>query len=338
MSEIIKQINVGGVDYDIVSESAEKKIAELEKNNTALASVTFGTRNDQGDPVKVKFGNLPVNFGSDTDIYIGSGALIGEDVKIGTEYPLYIGWEGNGSLTISSNGGNRGTITIGSNVHITPGSIGGGNSSNSDINLVGTGVIQLDGDNLYFGTDSSFSSVGKIGAGVQISMYGEETLSIHQNVMGFSLLISPYEIICNGTNLLEGSGSGSGNSYIESLDGTRLQLGTGNYTIATKGSQGIDLTIGTGTYIENFVNLGPKVAIGTLSNHYMSTANIQIGTDLQGENLSLSGPIYLATEHGATSLTIGTDTRGCISIDWGGDDKIVFTNLRSGKKATLTLS
>lgn len=344
MSEIIKQINVDGVDYDIVSESAEKKIAELEKNNTALASITIGTRDDLGNPIKVGLGEQPDDFYISRDIFIGKSVSLsaagGVIIGTGSDCPLEMKWNRwDNSFTITGGYGFN-TIKIGSDTITYDGVVvggSGGSSSNSNLNLAGDGTISIYNDGVRFGTTgASDNDMALIGPGVQISMYDQETININHIPMGFLLKISTSTIECNGKNLLEGAGSGG--SYVQSHNGTTLHLGTGDHSIVAK-SSGIDLIIGTATYIANDVNIGSQVAIGNYSPYYYENPQIQIGTELGADEfLGIRGPVYLEAKTEETSLTIGTDGVGRLKIDWGEEDKIVFTNLMSGKKATLTLS
>lgn len=324
MAEINK-INVGGVDYDIVSESAEKKIAELEKNNTALASITFGARNDLGDPIKVGLGQRPNDFDTLKDIFICKGAyLSGEAVIIGSgAYPaLEMSWSHDQSFLIKGGYGDN-EIKIGSNAIKFNGEVVGGSGGGPAGVLIGPEqeIHLTESGGLRFGSDlsSDFSS-GRIDTGMQITMYND-ALNIAHNQSGFSLRISSIAIKCNGKNLLSGAGGGS---PVESHDGTKLNLGTEGCSIIAVGEEGYGLQIG------KLVKIGSHVDIGR---------GVAIGTDLpQKERICIKGPVYLETQTGGTGLTIGTNEIGCLKIDWGENDKIVFTNLQSGKKATLTLS
>lgn len=314
----IKKINVDGVDYDIVSESAEKKIAELEKNNTALASVTFGTRNDFGDPVKVGLGTLP-EYSEAEDIMIGKGTMIGEGVLIGSQYPVSMGWDNDGSFFIKSDGGNRGAISIGSNVRLEVGS-GSGNAgikgdvqidsnsqlriSSAAINIYDTNLI-CNAEGLHFGTQG-----GHIGNNISLSMYGD------------------------GVELRNDRGS------ICQLYAEGCEISIGSVTldkgliVTERGSQLIE--IGNTVYIGNSLTIGSAVSIGD-SVHI--GANVYIGDNLSSqERLHIQGPVYIKAETGVRGLTIGTDDIGIIKISWSEADKIVFTDVATGKKATLTLS
>lgn len=244
-----------------MDKSAEKKIAELE-SNAALTNIKIGINDVTQDPIKVSFGATnAIEIGSDIYIgkgaYMGTGAYIGDNVAMGTEYPIMMRWDSNGSFCIESNGGNRGSITIGSNFNTT-----------------------------------------------------------------------------------EGGGGGSNSSIVESGDGTKLQLGSGSNAIATissTGGIGLNTYIGRGVairddvVIQRGVEIGEDVLIGT----GVSGLHVAIGGDYDG--LRILGPVYLEGQS-FSSLNIGTGSFGPINIDWSGDDKIVFTNLSSGKKATLTLS
>jgi hypothetical protein len=331
----IHSINVGGVDYDIVSESAEKKIAELEKNNSALASITLGTRNDYQDPVRVQFGGPPVYLGSTTDIYIGQDVSLsveGVNIGSGSECPINMHWGSDNRFFIQGGYGNN-EISIGSDDIRFDGKVvgggGGGSSSISGVDIRDGMQIQLSkAGGLCFGSDiDSAWETGLIGTGMRIRMYNDE-LSIDHNPSGFSLRISSVAIECNGNNMLAdagGSGSGSsGDSYVESHDGTELNLGTEGCSIIALSGNGYDLQIGKSVSIGGHVSIGGRVAIGTALQ--------------QGEMLHIKGPVYLEATTGTTALTIGTDGKGYLKIDWGESDKIVFTNLKSGKKATLELS
>lgn len=233
-----------------MDKSAEKKIAELE-SNAALTNIKIGINDVTQDPIKVGFGEL-------YDLEIGTDIYIGKGVAMGTEYPVMMRWDAYGNFHIDSNGGNRGSITIGSNVNITKGGDGGSNSS-----------------------------------------------------------------------------------IVESGDGTKLQLGSGSNAIATissTGGTGLNTYIGRGVkirgdvVIERGVEIGEDVLIGTGVNGL----HVAIGGDYGG--LRILGPVYLEGQSNYASLNIGTGGFGPINIDWSEDDKIVFTNLSSGKKATLTLS
>lgn len=296
MAEINK-INVGDVDYDIVSESAEKKIAELEKNNTALASVTIGTTSTD-EPIKVSLGADPgpINF----DIYLGKQVYLGQQVTIGTKYPVEIGWEDNGSLTIRSNGGNRGAITIGSNANIQVGS--GSGSGNADIK----GEVQIDD-------------------GCSLRMSSDALLDIED-----SRLTLDAEGLRFGTQ-----GGWIGNNISIAMDCNALELRNDHYKLCQLFTHECEVYIGTAFSTTNtslkVLEQGiPELGIGV---------GVFIGENLaDGETVHIKGPVYLEAKTGKTCLTIGTDGRGCLKIDWEDGDKIVFTHLDSGKKATLTLS
>lgn len=311
----IKKINVGGVDYDIVSESAEKKIAELEKNNTALANITFGSRSASDDLIKVGLGKVPDYPEEADDIVIGKGTRIGESVKIGSEYPVSMEWNSFGCFCISSNGGNRGTITIGSNVNIQAGSGSGSGSGSGNAGI--SGEVRIDSNSILHMSSST------------ISIYDS-----HLNL--------------DSEGLHFGTQDGHiGNNVGIALYGEAIELGQGYRSICRFFADACDIYIGTKTddyrkglivregcshilEIGNGVNIGESVHIG---------AHVAIGGNLSSEeHLNIQGPVFLEAKNGETALTIGTDVRGCLKIDWGGNDKIVFTNLNSGKKATLTLS
>ncbi len=294
----IKKINVDGVDYDIVSESAEKKIAELEKNNTALASVIIGTTST-GAPIEVKLGADPDPIHD--DIYIGKKVYLGPEVIIGTKYPVHIGWQDDGSLTITSNGGNRGGITIGSNVNIQIGSGSGSGSGNAVIKgevQINSGSrlrmssaivdieysrLTLNSEGLRFGTQG-----GWIGKNISIAMYGD-ALEL-RNDRG-----KLCQLFANESELYIGSALSDTNTSLKVCD------------------QGL-----------------PVLEIG---------AGVTIGENLKGEHLTIKGPVYLEAASGGTHLTIGTDEHGGLKIDWSDDGSaITFTHAQTGKKATLTLS
>lgn len=295
----IKKINVDGVDYDIVSESAEKKIAELEKNNTALASVTFGTRNGFGDPIKVGLGTLLAGSEAE-DIMIGKCTRIGESVQIGSQYPVLMGWDNNGSFFIKSNGGNRGGITIGSNVRLEGGSgSGSGNAGiKGDVQIDSGSILRmssaivniedsrltLNSEGLRFGTQG-----GWIGNNISIAMYGD-ALEL-RNDRG-----KLCQLFANECEVYIGSALSDTNTALKVLD------------------QGLPV-----------LEIGPGVTIGK---------GLQ-----QTEHVTIKGPVYLEAESSKTHLTIGTDQRGCLKIDWSSDGSaITFTHVQTGKKATLTLS
>lgn len=277
----IKKINVDGVDYDIVSDSAERKIAALEKTNVALNAVTFGTRDTQTDFIHVGFGITPPEYSSEKDVFIGKGAYIGEGVQMGTEFPIFMRWTSNGNFLIESNGGNRGTIIIGSNAHITP---GGGGSIPEEITILGSGTISIYDSILE--VNSKILTFGRNNP-VSMQMYGDM-----------------FHVADNGGNI-------------------DLKIAsTGRHILRIGG----DIPFMLDTWSGNVIQIG---------------SNVHIGTDLlAGDALDIVGPVYLKAEAGATSLTIGTGGLGVIKIDWGNGstDKIVFTNLLTGKKATLTLS
>lgn len=321
----IKKINVDGVDYDIVSESAEKKIAELEKNNTALASITIGTRDDLQNPVKVGLGERPNDFDSTKDIFICKGVyLSGEAVIIGSgAYPsLEMSWTHDKCFLIKG-GYEHNEIKISSDSIKFNGVVVGGSGGGTAGVLLGPEqeIHLTENGGLRFGSDvSSDLSSGLIETGMQITMYND-ALNIAHNSKGFSLRISSAAIVCNGKDLLAGAGGGS---PVESHDGTKLNLGTEDCSIIAVNEGGYNLQIGKSVSIGNYVRIGEGV---------------DIGTDLQeGKRLYIRGPVYLEAQSGETGLIIGTDDTSCLKIDWGENDKIVFTNLRSGKKATLTLS
>ena len=278
----IKKINVDGVDYDIVSESAERKIAALEKTNAALNAVTFGTRDTQTDFIHVGIGIEPSEYKPVKDVFIGKGAYIGESVQMGTEFPILMRWDSIGNFLIESDGGNRGTITIGSNVNLTGGSTGGGGNIPKEINILGSGTI-----NIYdsvFEVDSESLTFGK-GDPVTMQMYGD-MLNVRCNSKSMELMVA------------------SKNSHV-------LRLG---YGIAFR----------LGNWFEDAIQIG---------------ANVHIGTGLtSGDTLDISGPVYLKATSGVSGLTIGTNGMSAINIDWESGDKIVFTHIDTGKKATLTLS
>lgn len=293
----IKKINVDGVDYDIVSESAEKKIAELEKNNTALASVTIGTTST-GAPIEVKLGADPDPIHD--DIYVGKKVYLGSQVIIGTKYPVHIGWQDNGSLTIMSDGGNRGAITIGSNVRLEVGSgSGSGNAGIKGDVQIDSGCIlrmssaivniedsrlTLNSEGLRFGTQG-----GWIGNNISIAMYGD-ALEL-RNDRG-----KLCQLFANECEVYIGSALSDTNTALKVLD------------------QGL-----------------PVLEIG---------AGVVIGENLQRtERIRIKGPVYLEAESSKTHLTIGTDGHGSLNIDWSSNGSaITFTHVQTGKKATLTLS
>ena len=316
----IKKINVSGVDYDIVSESAERKIAELEKNNTALASVTIGTRDDLGDPIKVGLGALP-EYSEAEDIMIGKGTWIGEGVLIGSQYPVSMGWDEDGHFFIKSNGGNRGDITIGPNANIQVGS-GSGNAgikgvvqidSSSELRMSSAAVniynspLTLNSEGLHFGTQD-----GHIGNNVGIVMHGNAIELQH----GFRHICRFYADACD---IYIGSNTGDDRKGLVVNEGGRqiMEIGNGVYI-------GHSLSIGSSVFIGDLVHIGPNVSIGE---------NL-----LDEEHLHIQGPVYIKAEAGVRGLTIGTDGIGIIKISWAEADKIVFTDVESGKKATLTLS
>lgn len=301
----IKKINVDGVDYDIVSESAEKKIAELEKNNTALASVIIGSTST-GAPIKVGLGQFPDDDKAE-DIVIGQGTRIGENVIIGSEYPVCIDWEDDGSLTIYSNGGNRGSISIGSNVKLEAGSGSGytdikgkvqidSNSelrmSSAAINIYDTNLI-LNHEGLSFGSQG-----GHIGNSISLRMYGDAAeLSSDRGRM--------CELYAEDCVIRIGSAAQDKGLHVTEYGSHVLEIG-------------------------NNVYIGDLVRIG---------ANVSIGENLsREERLHIQGPVYIKAETGVRGLTIGTDDIGIIKISWTEADKIVFTDVTTGKKATLTLS
>lgn len=76
MSEIIKQINVDGVDYDIVSESAENKISELNEKVENLSSGggdSLWSYHKEGDKLVC----------SEPRITLGTGCYIGYNASYG---------------------------------------------------------------------------------------------------------------------------------------------------------------------------------------------------------------------------------------------------------------
>lgn len=293
----IKKINVGGVDYDIVSESAEKKIAELEKNNTALASVTIGTRNDLGDPIKVGLGTVP-DSSEVADIMIGKGTRIGESVQIGSQYPVSMGWDSYGCFFIKSDGGNRGGITIGSNVNIQVGS-GSGNAgikgvvqidSNSElrmssaaINIYDT-ILTLNYDGLCFGTQG-----GRIGNNISIAMYGDGVALANE-------CRKVCHLFADNCDIYIGSALRDTNTALTVIDRatTVLEIAPG-------------VTIGKGLQpTEHLTIKGPVYLEAESSRTYLT-----IGTDGNG------------------GLKIDWS---------GDGSAITFTHVQTGKKATLTLS
>lgn len=246
---MINKINIDGVDHEIVSEPAERKIAELEKNSTALASVTLGTRNDFGDPVKVGLGALPENSAAE-DIMIGKGTRIGEGVLIGSQYPVSMGWDNNGSFFIKSDGGNRGSITIGSNVNLTVGAGGGGipgdvqidshsqlRMSSAAINIDDTNLI-CNAEGLRFGTQG-----GHIGNNISLSMYGDAVELRNDRV-------SMCQLYAEGCEVYIGSALSDTNTSLKVTEGgiTELELGVG-VTIG-KNLRGEHLTIKGPVYLE----------------------------------------------------------------------------------------
>lgn len=163
----IKKINVDGVDYDIVSESAERKIAELEENTAAIASVTIGTRDASSEYIKVGIGTI-LDTSDVADIIIGKGTRIGESVTIGSGYPVSMGWDSDGSFSISSNGGNRDAIIMRSNVKADPNSAL--EISSSVVTIKDSFLHLRNNDGLRFGGGSKSTWIG---CNVIISMYGD---------------------------------------------------------------------------------------------------------------------------------------------------------------------
>lgn len=319
----IKKINVDGVDYDIVSEPAERKIAALEKTNVALHAVTFGTRDTQTDFIHVGFGITPPEYSAVKDVFIGKGAYIGENVHMGTEFPIRMRWDDRGNFRIESDGGNRGAITIGSNVNIQVGSgSGSGNAgiegkvqidSGSELHMSSSTInmydshLTLNAKGLHFGTEN-----GHIGNNVGIVMYGDAIELQHgfRHICRFS---------ADACDIYIGSKTDDDKKGLIINEGGAHILEIGN-----------DVYIGNSINIGSCVNIGESVHIG---------AHVAIGGNLSSEeHLNIQGPVFLEAKNGEPTLTIGTDLMGCLKIDWGENDKIVFTNLNSGKKATLTLS
>lgn len=191
MSEIIKQINVDGVDYDIVSESAERKIAELNEKVENLPSgggdslwsyhkegdklvcsepqITLGTGCHIGkNPIQ---GNIDMARGT----IIGTSVWIAEEVFIGTNCQARgkgAAWAYDATVVVNTGVIVYGNVKIGTETKITGEvEIGERVKIGNDIEM-GT-EIKIDGEveigkHVKIGTDTIIDGEARIGGIVKI--------------------------------------------------------------------------------------------------------------------------------------------------------------------------
>lgn len=145
----IKKINVDGVDYDIVSESAEKKIAELEKKvEGGDSSWTYHEESNQLTR-------------EEPQIILGTGCRIGYN-------PSYCSPEEA-----------KGTI-IGTSVWIAPGVFIGTNcEARGTTPWYDGSTVSID-NSVYIG--SKVTIEGKLNIGIGVTIGGDVTLGEHVNI------------------------------------------------------------------------------------------------------------------------------------------------------------
>lgn len=250
----INQINISGVDYDIISNSAENKIRELEtKINNIPEGDAVAWKKGPGKIVALD-GESTISIGTGT--YIEGGVSIGENVFIPDNWYPGAGSSGECLWTKGNNDSVVcGTIKIGSDVQI------------------GTdGAVSIHGP-IYISELSGIQTVGGICIGTNVYIeagFDSRNITSGSDVnLGSPLWIQDRDnLICSNLDVIIQSGVRIGsnseihNCCISKSDGIAVDEDTDNQ-ILINGQDGIligsraypTLQIGTGTQI------GPDVYI-----------------------------------------------------------------------------